>query len=80
MLEAHEDCLSALAFQRAGPLLASGGLDGRVVVWQPGKTRQPLTQNLLGTGITQVAWSPDDQALAMGSETGTVMVCTTAGR
>jgi WD40 repeat protein len=80
MLEAHEDFLSALAFQHAGPLLASGGIDGRVVVWQPGKTRQPLTQNLLGTGITQVAWSPDDQALAMGSETGTVMVCTTAGR
>jgi len=33
-----------------------------------------LTQNVLGTGITQLAWSPDDQAFAIGSEAGTVMV------
>jgi WD40 repeat protein len=74
MLEAHEDFLSALAFQHAHPLLASGGLDGRVVVWQPGKSRLPLTQNMLDAGITQLAWAPDDQALAIGSEMGTVMV------
>jgi WD40 repeat protein len=79
MLEAHEDFLSALTFEHAGPLLASGGIDGRVVVWQPAKSRQPLTQNVLGTGITQVAWSPDDQVLAIGSEAGTVIVLRRGG-
>jgi len=74
LLEAHEDFLSALAFQHAGPLLASGGIDGRVVVWQPGQARQPLTQNVFGAGITQLAWSPDDQVLALGSEVGTVAI------
>jgi WD40 repeat protein len=74
MLEAHEDFLSALAFQHAGPLLASGGIDGRVVVWQPGQARQALTQNVFEAGITQLAWSPDDQVLALGSEVGTVVV------
>jgi hypothetical protein len=74
MLEAHEDFLSGLAFQHTGPLLASGGIDGRVVVWQPGQARQPLTQNVFGAGITQLVWSPDDPGLALGSEVGTVAV------
>jgi WD40 repeat protein len=79
MLEAHADFLSTLAFQHAGPLLASGGVDGRVVVWQPGKTRQPLTQNVVASGITQLAWSPNDQALAVGSEVGLVLVVRSPG-
>jgi WD40 repeat protein len=79
MLEAHDDFLSALAFQHAGSRLASGGVDGRVVVWQPGKSRQPLAQNVLDAGIAALAWSPDDQALAVGSAVGTVVVLRSCG-
>src|SRR4029450_9958690 len=35
------------------------------------RTRLPLTQNVFGAGIIQLAWSPDDQVLALGSEVGT---------
>ena len=73
-LDAHEDLISALAFQHAGALLASGGQDGRVVIWEPGKSRKPRTQLTLNAPVTQLYWSPDDRRLAIGMETGEVMV------
>ena len=35
VLEAHLDSVTALAFQEDGPLLASGGCDGLLAVWNP---------------------------------------------
>lgn len=74
VLEAHQDTLSALAFQRAGPLLASGSRDGLVVLWNPGgrKTRVPVEN--LGSAVTGLAWSPDDRKVAASCEDGTVTV------
>lgn len=74
LLEAHQDFLSTLAFQHAGPLLVSGAHDGLVAFWQPGPYRKTLAQQCLMTGITQTAWAPDDQSLAIGAEDGTVTV------
>jgi WD40 repeat protein len=76
MLNAHEDFLSGLAFQHRGPLLASAGLDGRVVLWHPGQHKQPVAQGMIETGIARLAWSPDDRRLAAGSDDGTVIVYT----
>ena len=64
----------ALAYQASGPLLASAGADGLVALWNPGKQKKALAEKNLPSGITHVAWSPDDQHLACGTEDGTVVV------
>jgi WD40 repeat protein len=73
-LAAHDETttVSALAFQRSGPLLASGGGDGLAVVWRPEQGKRPHARMKLEAGITQVAWSGDDTRLAVGSEAGEV--------
>jgi WD40 repeat protein len=75
-LAAHDEAatVSALAYQRRGPVLACGGTDGRVVLWQPGATKKPLAQDELHGSVTQLAWSPDEARLAVGCETGDVYV------
>ena len=72
--EAHEGCVTALAFQHSGPLLASAGADGLVALWQPGRHKRPLARARFGSGITQMAWSPDDRRLGTGTESGGVRV------
>ncbi len=73
-LSAHDEAtpVSSLAFQHGGPLLASGGGDGRVVLYQPGKAEKPLAQTKLASGVTHVAWGADDASLAIGTEAGEV--------
>jgi WD40 repeat protein len=73
-LEAHQEKVTALAFQHGGPLLASAGADGLVAVWQPQKSKRPLTTASLASAITQLAWSSDDTRIAVGTESGLVAV------
>lgn len=73
-LEAHKELLSALAFQHRGALLASGCGAGLVAIWQVGKSNRPLATARLASGISQLAWSPDDRLLAVGTEQGEVVV------
>lgn len=55
-------------------MLASGGQDGAVLAWLPGKRETPLG-GFRGLGaVSQVAWSPDDRFLAIGDEQGSVIV------
>ena len=72
--EAHEDKVTALAFQHAGPLLASAGDDGLVALWHPGKHAKTVATAKQKSGITQLGWSPDDRRLAFGTAAGTVAV------
>jgi WD40 repeat protein len=76
MLEGHEDNLTAIAFQRRGYLLASAGLDGRVLLWQPANKKAPkIGQHPFeGTEASVIAWSPDDTSLAAGAGDGTVVL------
>lgn len=73
-LEGHEEFLSALAFQQRGPLLASAGQDGRVIVWHPHKDKKPRAGMAINSAITQLNWSPDDERLAVGTENGSIAV------
>jgi WD40 repeat protein len=70
----HDDLLTALTFQANGPLLASGGRDGKVMLYQPGKFKKALAQSETGAAVSQAVWSPDDRRLAAGTEAGGVMV------
>jgi WD40 repeat protein len=72
----HEGLVSALAYQARGPLLASGGQDGKVMLLQPGKFKKSLARSETGAAVAQLAWSPDDRSLAVGTEAGGVVVYT----
>lgn len=73
-LSAHEELVSALAYQKRGPLLASAGQDGLVVLWEPGRRQSPVALENPSSGVTHLAWSPDDRRLAAGCEDGKVAV------
>jgi WD40 repeat protein len=76
MLEGHEENMTSLAFQHRGVLLASAGMDGRVLLWQPANRRGPqIGEFKFSSGeASVVAWSPDDKSLAAGSGAGGVAV------
>jgi WD40 repeat protein len=73
-LAGHDEPISALAYQARGPLLASGDLAGRVLLFQPGKFKKSFARSDLGSAVTQAAWSPDDRLLAVATEQGDVVV------
>ena len=70
---AEDATVSGLAFQHRGPWLASGGSDGRVLLWHPGASPRPLAKVALPAGVTQVVWKDDDSRLAVGTERGEVI-------
>lgn len=76
MLEGHEEPLTTLAYQTKGYLLASAGLDGRVILWQPANKKTPKAGEFqfAGSEASVLAWSPDDKSLAVGSGNGEVAV------
>lgn len=77
MLNLHTAYLSALTYQHAETkvapaLLASAGQDGLVALWCPTRGQQPLAKHGFNTPVSQLAFSPDDRALAVGAEDGTL--------
>jgi WD40 repeat protein len=70
----HTDAISVLSYQTRGPLLASAGLDGKVFLFQPGKVKKALAQSEVGSAVSQMVWSPDERRLAVGTESGEVVV------
>jgi WD40 repeat protein len=73
-LKGHRESVTCLTFQRQGPLLASGGADGLVALWHPGKLRKPLSIVGGPAPITCVVWRPDDRAVSAADEAGGVTV------
>lgn len=70
LLEGHVARVTALAYQRRGHLLASGGQDGLAFFWNAGKSSAPLRQSRVGSPVTAMAVSPDDQRLLVGGHDG----------
>ena len=72
----HQDFLSVVRFQHRGKLLASGGADGLVYVWQlRGSLRSAAVHEAaLTAGVTSLVWAPNDQYIAVGDESGGVSV------
>jgi WD40 repeat protein len=70
----HDGPVCALAFQHRHGLLATAAQDGGLALWSP-ERKQPLRAVArLPAPATKLAWSPDDQLLAIGAENGAVWV------
>lgn len=80
--------LDALAFQPGGNVLAAGGVDGVVRLWQNGLICQTMGQggaqgqcmdmpqhlNTRGQPLRALAWSPDGRFLATGGDDNTLRI------
>ncbi len=72
-LQGHENLVTTLAFQHAGKILATGGEDGKLLVWQPGKQATPIAKAELGAPVTKLIWTQDDRTLLVGTAEGKVV-------
>jgi WD40 repeat protein len=74
ILPGHERRVTAVAFQHDGPLLATGGDEGRVVLWQPGAKRVLRGATLLSQPVSHLAWAPDDRDVLIGCAGGDLVL------
>lgn len=74
MLDGHEDYLSAVAWQKRGNVLASADAAGGVMLWRPDRARIPLAVAIYDSGVSCLAWSPNDRSLAVGCGNGLIEV------
>jgi len=76
MLSGHESLVSCLSFQPKGTLLASGGFDGLIFLWNPPKQKAPAGYASLNSPISKLRWSPDGRSLASGLASGEIHLWT----
>ena len=75
MLEGHQQLIKHLQFQRRGMLLASGGNEGMLAIWQVKKKKTAmLADAVFKAPIAGLAWSPDDHRIAVADESGTLSI------
>jgi ribosome assembly protein SQT1 len=68
LLRAHTDTVSSLSFNHDGSLLASGGLDGKAVIWNARDGSVAQTLEGPGGGLEWIRWHPKGNVLLAGSE------------
>jgi WD40 repeat protein len=73
-LEGHADRITWLSFQSRGHLLASGGMDGCVFIWDLAKGTRRRLELMPSSAVAAMAWAPDDAGLAVGAADGSVRV------
>ena len=75
-LTLHTESISSLAFSDSGMLLASGSRDGSVFVWllQKNGMGDPVGGSFAGELVSQIAWRPDNCALAAVNSKGGINV------
>lgn len=66
-LPGDEDGTNVIATHPTQPLIASGGQDGRVKLWDTGTGQQTASVDLSGGWIDHLAWSPDGNTLAVAA-------------
>ncbi|HLI09473.1 MAG TPA: hypothetical protein VKV40_23125 [Ktedonobacteraceae bacterium] len=63
-LQASAKTLRTVAWSPDGRFLATGGDDGRLVVWYPAQSHMPLLTVNQGDAIHSLTWSPDGKMVA----------------
>lgn len=71
-LEGHDDFCTALAYRKGEDLLASGGQDGRVLVFEPEKSTRPVAAYLMDAPVVSVVWHPSDPEVLVSTASGRV--------
>lgn len=61
-----------LGFHPYLDLLATGGADGEVCLWRPGRTGEPAASTSVGAEVTALAWHPTGDGMAVGTAEGGV--------
>lgn len=74
VLEWHPDFISALVYQPGGDWLASGARDGSIAIWAPTQRQSLISGGKISSGVTQLAWSPDNRLLAAAGEDGEIQL------
>ena len=72
VLSGHTDRVDAFAWQTGGEHLLSGGRDWRLVLWRPGRAREPIDVQMADGEISAIRWSPDGKRVAVGEKQGRV--------
>ena len=66
-LSGHSDTVGSLVFSTDGALLASGGMDGRVKLWDVASGRCQHTLEGPGEAVEWVAWHPKGNVVLAGA-------------
>ncbi len=84
-LRAHTDRIESLAYSSEGAWLASGGRDGRLVLWKPGPAARgavldmPFDMQVLDGPVCLLRWSRDGKHLAAAQSDGRLRLFTLKG-
>jgi len=73
-LEGHTLPITQIAYQKVGPLFASGGKDGALFFWKPEAGDQPVAFAESQSEVSRIAWHPKDRAVAVGYANGDVIL------
>jgi len=79
VLESHMAPVSALAFGARRAVLATGGHDAAVMLWEPRRSLRPLGFAFLEDEVSALAWHRDDRGVLAGDASGNVSFLESGG-
>lgn len=63
----HTQAIRALGWSPDGRFLATGGDDGRLLIWYPAQSQTPLVKVAQNAPVLALSWSPDGKKIATAS-------------
>jgi WD40 repeat protein len=80
VLNGHTERVDTFAWQPGGEHLLSGGRDWRLVLWRPGRARDPIDVQMADGEISAMRWSPDGKRVVVGEKQGRVTLLEVVAR